>query len=159
MSIIIPRHLLYLLYLCPCLDLGLFMSYLCNPIFICIFIFTDILLLLFIFQNIYHYYFWMITWMENIVFKQQMFSLRVQHLLDFFFQCIYQIKIMLNTIEQFLSNNCQHQRYRISREVGKSFHRTSSSIRYSFVIPKCLNCPEKQYFTCCIKVFSLLWAV
>ena len=84
MSIIIPRHLLYLIYLCPCLDLGLFMSYLCNPIFICIFIFTDMLLLLFIFQNIYHYYFWMITWMENIVFKQQMFSLRVQHLLDFF---------------------------------------------------------------------------
>ena len=30
MSIIILRHFLYLLYLCPCLDLGLFMSYLCD---------------------------------------------------------------------------------------------------------------------------------
>ena len=29
-SIIILRHFLYLLDLCPCLDLGLFMSYLCD---------------------------------------------------------------------------------------------------------------------------------
>ena len=29
-SIIILRHFLYLLYLCPCLELGLFMSYLCD---------------------------------------------------------------------------------------------------------------------------------
>ena len=44
-NIIIPRHFLYLLYLCPHLDVGLFMSYLCDPFFT-IFIFTDILLLL-----------------------------------------------------------------------------------------------------------------
>ena len=34
LSIIILRHFLYLLYLYPCLDLGLFMSYLCNIFFI-----------------------------------------------------------------------------------------------------------------------------
>ena len=34
---IIPRHLLYLLYLCPWLDVGLFLSYLCDLFFI----FTD----------------------------------------------------------------------------------------------------------------------
>ena len=27
-------HILYLLYLCPCLDLGLFISYLCDLFFI-----------------------------------------------------------------------------------------------------------------------------
>ena len=40
--IIILRHVLYLLYLCPCLDLGLFMSYLCDLFFIFIFIFIMI---------------------------------------------------------------------------------------------------------------------
>ena len=39
-SIIILRHFLYLLYLCPCLDLGLFMSYLCDLFFIFVFIFS-----------------------------------------------------------------------------------------------------------------------
>ena len=48
-SIIIPKHFLYLLYLCPWLDAGLFMSYLCDLFFIFIFIFTDIILLLLIF--------------------------------------------------------------------------------------------------------------
>ena len=38
-SIIILRHFLYLLYLCPCLDLGLFMSYLLDLFSILIFIF------------------------------------------------------------------------------------------------------------------------
>ena len=37
-SIIIQRHFLYLVYLCPCLDLGLIMS-LCDLFFIFIFIF------------------------------------------------------------------------------------------------------------------------
>ena len=52
------RRFLSLLYLCPCLDLGLFMSYLCDIFFIFIFIFilingmnTDTLVLLPIFQN------------------------------------------------------------------------------------------------------------
>ena len=35
-------HFLYLLYLCPCLDLGLFMLYLCDAFFIFIFIFIMI---------------------------------------------------------------------------------------------------------------------
>ena len=41
-SIIIVRHFLYVLYLCPCLDLGLLMSYLCDLFFIFIFIFIII---------------------------------------------------------------------------------------------------------------------
>ena len=32
--IIILRHFLYLIYLCPCLDLSLFVSYLCDLLFI-----------------------------------------------------------------------------------------------------------------------------
>ena len=42
-SIIILRHFLYLLYLCPCLEQGLFMSYLCGLFFIFIFIFNRII--------------------------------------------------------------------------------------------------------------------
>ena len=38
-SIIILKHFLYLLFLCPCQDLGLFMAYLCYCFFIFIFIF------------------------------------------------------------------------------------------------------------------------
>ena len=38
MRIIIPRHFLYLLYLCPCLDVGLFMPYLYDQFFNFIFI-------------------------------------------------------------------------------------------------------------------------
>ena len=41
-SIIILRHFLYLLCLCPCLYLGLVMSYLCDSFFIFIFIFIMI---------------------------------------------------------------------------------------------------------------------
>ena len=41
-SIIIVRHFLYLLYLCLCLNLGLFMSYLCDLFFIFIIIFIRI---------------------------------------------------------------------------------------------------------------------
>ena len=33
-TIILLRHILYLVYLCPCLGLGLLMSYLCDPFFI-----------------------------------------------------------------------------------------------------------------------------
>ena len=41
-SIIILTHFLYLLHLCACLELSLFMSYLCDLFFIFIFIFTMI---------------------------------------------------------------------------------------------------------------------
>ena len=71
-SIITLKHFLYLLYLRPCLDLGLFLLYLCDLIFIFILIFvminrmnTDTLVLLLIFQNM-SYYLWMITWMKNV---------------------------------------------------------------------------------------------
>ena len=82
-SIIILRHFLYLLYLCSCLDLGLFMSYLCDLFFIFIFIFiiidhiiswiqTHLFFCLFsrICPNIFARAMW-------IIFKQQNFSLRV----------------------------------------------------------------------------------
>ena len=38
-SVIVLRCLIYLLYLCPCLHLGLFMSYLRESVFIFVFIF------------------------------------------------------------------------------------------------------------------------
>ena len=60
------RHFLYLLYLSLCLELGLFMSYLCDLFFIFIFIFiminrmnTDTCS----FAYFLEYYFWMITWL------------------------------------------------------------------------------------------------
>ena len=63
-SIVIPKHFLYL---CPCLNLGLFMPCLCGLFFIFIFIMinrinTDTLV---ISQNT-SYYFWMITWIKNV---------------------------------------------------------------------------------------------
>ena len=64
-SLIILRHFLYLLYLYPCPDACLFMSYLCDLFLIFIFIFTDTILILLSFQNI-SYYFWLITWMKNV---------------------------------------------------------------------------------------------
>ena len=67
--IIILRH--FLLYLCLSLDLGLFMSYLCDLFFLFIMINriisliqTHLFFCLF-FQNM-SYYFWMITWMKNV---------------------------------------------------------------------------------------------
>ena len=61
-SIITLKHFLYLLYLCPCLDLCLFMSNLCDVFFIFIFIFimtnimnTSILVSLLIFQNMSYF--------------------------------------------------------------------------------------------------------
>ena len=85
-SIIILRHFLYLLYLRPLLDVGLFISYLCDLFFIFMFTFTDILLLLLIFQNMY-YYFWIITGMKKNVNNFQTTKVQpqgvAQHLLDF----------------------------------------------------------------------------
>ena len=64
-GIIILRHFLYLLYLCSCLDIGLFMSYLCNLFFIFIFILqTSFFFCLFF--RICTIIFWMITWMKNV---------------------------------------------------------------------------------------------
>ena len=63
----------YLVYLCPFLARGLFMSYLCDLFFIFSFIFIfinyitsfkHIYLFLYIFQNIF-YYFWMIMWTKK----------------------------------------------------------------------------------------------
>ena len=97
MSIIILRRFLYLLYLCPCLDLCLLMSHLCHLFFIFIFIFivinfatswvkTRLLAFFLIFQTM-SYYFWMVTWMKNMnnsqiakVYPQDV----AQYLLDFF---------------------------------------------------------------------------
>ena len=71
--IIIPRHILYLVCLFPCLGLGLFNSYLCDLFFNFSFIFIVIIhistskqryLFLYIFQNI-SYYFQMTTWRKK----------------------------------------------------------------------------------------------
>ena len=85
-TIIVLRHILYLVHLCPCLVLVLFMSYLCDLVFIFSLIFiaiNHIILLkqtkLFFahFQNIL-FQFWMITKMKKRNnFKQQKSSLKV----------------------------------------------------------------------------------
>ena len=72
---IILTYFFDLLYLCPCLNLGLVMSYLCGLflIFILIFIMInrinlvngDALVLLLIFLSML-YYFWVTTWMKNV---------------------------------------------------------------------------------------------
>ena len=73
-TIIIPGHILCLVYLCSCLCLGLFMSYLCDLFFVFSLIFIVInhtsslketYLFLAHFQNV-SYYFWMITWMKKV---------------------------------------------------------------------------------------------
>ena len=74
-SIIILTHFLFSLYLYPCLDLCLFMSYLCDPFFIFIFIFIMInhvissvqtQLFFCLFFRICPHYFWMIMWVKNV---------------------------------------------------------------------------------------------
>ena len=103
-SIIILRHFLYLLYLCPSLDQGLFISYLCYLFFIFIFIFimvnrmnADTLVLLLIFQNM-SYYFYMITWMRNMNYFQQLkFSLRALLSICLFF-CHFQPRVACESV-------------------------------------------------------------
>ena len=75
------------LYLSRCLDLDLFISHVCDTLFISIMINrtnTDIFVLLLCFENM-SYYFWMITWMKNgnnfqVAKFQSEFA---QHLLNF----------------------------------------------------------------------------
>ena len=75
-SIIILRQFLYSLYLCPYIDLGIFVWYLCDLFFIFIFIFimidrimsgiqTHFFFCLF-FRIGMSYYFWMITSIKNV---------------------------------------------------------------------------------------------
>ena len=82
-SIIILRHFLYLLYLCSSLDLGLFISHLCDLFFFFIFIFLIINriiswkqthLFFCLFSRICPINFARTRW---IIFKQQNFNLRV----------------------------------------------------------------------------------
>ena len=79
------RDFFYLLYLCSCLQLGLFLTYLCDLFYfhICFhdnysynLMNTDIHVLLLILQSM-SYYSWMIVWVKNIIFKQHKFSFRV----------------------------------------------------------------------------------
>ena len=74
-TIMILRLILYLVYLYPCLGLGLFMSYLCDlfSIFSLIFIVINHitsfkqthLFFVHFFKNIF-YHFWMITWIKKV---------------------------------------------------------------------------------------------
>ena len=77
-SIIILKHFLYLLYLCPCLDVGLFMSYLCNFFFS----FSSSFLLTYFFFCLFFRictinFGWQRGWRMWIIFKWPKFSLRV----------------------------------------------------------------------------------
>ena len=72
-SIIILWHFWYLRYLCPYLDLGLFMLYLCNLFFI--FIFSMVNCMIQWMQTHicsstyfleYFLFLWMITWIKNV---------------------------------------------------------------------------------------------
>ena len=75
-TFIILRHILYLVYLCPCLALGLFMLYLCDQFFMFSLIFIVINHISSLKQR--HDYFWIITWINKATnFQKQKFSLRV----------------------------------------------------------------------------------
>ena len=72
-TINIPRHISYLVHVCPCLGLGMFMSYLCDLFFISSLLFVVInhinhsnrcICFLYIFQNI-PYYLWMIMCLKK----------------------------------------------------------------------------------------------
>ena len=82
-SIIVVRHFLHLLYLCPWLDLGLFMSYLYDLFFIFIFIFVMInRITSWIQTHVFFRLFFRICpiifgWRMRKTFKYQKFSLRV----------------------------------------------------------------------------------
>ena len=78
-SIIIMRHFLYFLYLCPCTDLGLFMSYLSDPFLFFFSIFTMINRIIWWIQtNLFFYllfrvrsiiFGWLRGWRMWIIFK------------------------------------------------------------------------------------------
>ena len=61
-TIIILRHILYFVYLGPCLDLGLFMSYLCDLFFVLSLIFH----LVFVYFKNISYCFWMTMWIKKM---------------------------------------------------------------------------------------------
>ena len=72
-TIIIMRHISHIVYLCPCLTLGLFVSYLCDIFFISASFSLPFIIypylnrctcFLYIFNNI-SYHFWMITKMNK----------------------------------------------------------------------------------------------
>ena len=107
-TIITSRHILYLVYLCPCQRLSLFMSYLLDLYFIFSLIFfaiNDIFsfiyahMFLHIFQNI-SYYLWMIMWMKkphNFLIPKVQPQHVVQLLLNFFanFSLVLLTKVLL----------------------------------------------------------------
>ena len=86
-SIIILRRFIYLLYLCPCLHLGLFMPYLRESIFIFVFIFIMINCIISWIQTCLFFclFFricpiivrWQRGWRMPIIFGCKKFSLRV----------------------------------------------------------------------------------
>ena len=85
-AIIILRGILYLVYLCPCLDLALFMSYLCDLIFIFSLIFIVINHITSFKQPYwFSYNFCMITWIRKTIFKYKFsFSVLLRFCLIFY---------------------------------------------------------------------------
>ena len=116
-SIIILRHFLYLLYLCPCLFLGLFLSYLCDLFFIVIFFFMMITCII---SRIQTYIFfclffrvcpiifgWQCGWRMWTTFKFQKLSPRVL-LSSCLIYCQFQPDIAYKSFAYKKSEYCNH---------------------------------------------------
>ena len=114
---IIPRHFLYLLYLCPCQELGVFMSYLGDLFFIFIFIFIMInRKISWIQRNLFSCLFfricliilgWWRGWNMRIIFKYQKFNLRVLRSLCLIF-ANFNLALLINK-SVYLDTHCVNQ--------------------------------------------------
>ena len=63
MTIIIPRHILYLVYLCPCVGLGLFMLYL----YVLFFIFSLIFIVMNHITSLKHLHLFFVHFLEYLL--------------------------------------------------------------------------------------------
>ena len=119
-SIIMPKHFLYLVYVRPCLDVDLFMTYLCDLFFFFTLIIINQIISLkqthFFFCKFFQntpYYFWKSKESKRkkrkqIIFNKQKFSLRVllSFCLIFFanFSLVLLIKKSVYSISEMLEN-------------------------------------------------------
>ena len=142
MTIIIPRQILYLVYLCPCVGLGLFMLYL----YVLFFIFSLIFIIMNHITSLKHSHLFFVHFLEYlllflddhvdekklIIFKQQKFSIRV--LLSFcLIFCQFQPGIVYKNVQFHKSIFSNHEKC-IVLWVGKiwwalCFHLHSPNIR------------------------------
>ena len=119
-SIIIVRHFLYFLYFCPCLDLGLFISYLCDLIFIFIMIdriisWIQAHLFFCLLSRICPIIFGWSTWIIFQLAKVQPQDV-AEHLLDFFANFSLALLLKLLLIKKRLLRCCWKVRPQIKQE-------------------------------------------